>query len=376
MQKQASVLLCTVGTSLEKNLEKWRAEYRGDAKNLNEYTAEDLDAAAQYIGNLDPNTRPCGAEINSIQALLDERHVIKNPQIHLFHSDTENGIAVAQLLKRVLGQRGPHWSRVELDQIGGLRDSDPRQFRTQGLRNLVRSLCDRIKTYGCHQCAINATGGYKAQIAIAVMIGQALGVRVYYKHEFFAQQSIISFPPLPIALDEKVWLDNMSFFHELYDADDFVPAKQWSGELDEVLESLIERERQQGEEFLILSPAGEILHEKFKDRQEREIPPLPKAQRKEPPHLSGEHLSSHQPKIHRHMKRVIDENSFVTTCRCIYTNPDLPLQNTFRMTRGNVTGIYSDGSICAKFIVDTTAEVDAQKRLAVGKLNQWLQASP
>lgn len=46
---------------------------------------------------------------------------------------------------------------------------------------------------------IDATGGYKAQIAIAVMFGQALGVDVIYKHESFG--NIIDFPPMPVSLD-------------------------------------------------------------------------------------------------------------------------------------------------------------------------------
>jgi len=33
--------------------------------------------------------------------------------------------------------------------------------------------------------AINATGGYKAQIATTALIGIALDIAVYYKHERF-----------------------------------------------------------------------------------------------------------------------------------------------------------------------------------------------
>ena len=47
--------------------------------------------------------------------------------------------------------------------------------------------------------AIDTTGGYKAQIAVAVVLGQALGIPVFYKHEKFSET--IAFPPLPISLD-------------------------------------------------------------------------------------------------------------------------------------------------------------------------------
>ncbi len=45
----------------------------------------------------------------------------------------------------------------------------------------------------------NTTGGYKAQIAIAVLIGQTLGVSAYYKHEKFPQ--IVAIPPMPVSFD-------------------------------------------------------------------------------------------------------------------------------------------------------------------------------
>ena len=82
---------------------------------------------------------------------------------------------------------------VEAREIDDLQDADPKRFRTKGLRNLAKVVCGVIRDYGAANCAINATGGYKAQIAIAVLMGQALGVPVYYKHERFDE--IIAFPP-------------------------------------------------------------------------------------------------------------------------------------------------------------------------------------
>src|SRR5438093_1489422 len=72
------------------------------------------------------------------------------------------------------------------------------------VRNLAKAVCQIIRDHGASSCAINATGGYKAQIAIAVLMGQALGVPVYYKHERFDE--IIAFPPMPVALDFEVWM--------------------------------------------------------------------------------------------------------------------------------------------------------------------------
>ena len=370
MPQKPYILLCTVGTSLKGNLKTWRAQVMNDSSEIGDFTAEDWHAASQYIGGLDPHDRRCGAEINSIQALIDDG-LVTPVQVHLFHSDTKDGRAIASFLERYYAQRGFRGHKLQLQNIEGLDDSDPKAFRTKGLRNLVRRLCYFIREYGSEACAVNATGGYKAQIAIAVMIGQALGVPVYYKHEFFAQHSIISFPPLPITLDESAWLNNVSFFQVA--AEDFVPGSQFEDELGEELESLIEREWQDGEEFLTLSPAGHILHEKFRIRPVDEVKPLSPAKHQTPPYLGEGHLAAKQPTIRSHLQRVIDGNPFVVTCRLFYTNKDLPQENLFRLSRGNVIGVFSDGSFTAKFIVETTAEVENQKPWAVSKLNQWLE---
>ena len=374
-QSERWVLLCTVGTSLKGTLEQWYVREEGEQQGIADFTEEDWSKAANYIGELDPSRRDCGAEINSIHNLIEARNMVSTPDIHLFHSDTDDGRNIACLLQRAYVHRGIREDKVQLHVIEGLRDSDPKAFRTRGLRNLVRQLCYFIRKFSPEACAINATGGYKAQIAIAVMIGQALRVPVYYKHEFFREHSIISFPPLPITLDESVWRSNMTLFEELHEADDFVPASQYDEELDEVLESLVERERQEGEEFLMLSSAGQILHEMFKDRLWEEVEPLAEAKSKQPLIFSKDHGSEKQHLIRPFLEKVRDSNPFVVTCRSWYFNPDLPQSNHFRMSRGQVTGVYSDGSFTAKFEVKTTAKAENQKSLAVNRLNQWLKES-
>ena len=366
------ILLCTVGTSLKKHLEKWYQTEYGVAKGIEDFDSSDWEKAIRHFKGLDPLDRQCGAEINSIQAMIAEDFVADNPQICLFHSETQQGKDIALFLRRYLHSEDHYRQVPQLHEISRLRDSSPRVFRTKGLRTLVRELCGAIKEYGPAACAINATGGYKAQIAIAVMIGQALNVPVYYKHEFFAEKSIISFPPLPIALDEQVWLKNRSLFHDLHQEDDFVPADRFAGEWEEVLESLIERDSQEGRDFLMLSPAGELMHEKFRERPDIESPGLKDAPRKGRATMGKDDFSKGQNEIRTFMQKVIDQNRFVVSCNCFYANPDLPSPTGFRITAKGVTGIYSDGSFTAKFGVTTTAESEAQEDVAVSELNRWL----
>src|SRR5439155_17166523 len=124
---------------------------------------------------------------------------------------------------------------VETIRVPDLQDRDPRLFRTRGLRNLAREICAVIRQRSAVACAINATGGYKAQIAIAVLLGQALGVPVYYKHELFTE--IIAFPPMPVALDFEVWLRASGMLFDLERSTTPVPAGRYADDWDEKCES-------------------------------------------------------------------------------------------------------------------------------------------
>src|SRR5262249_24328814 len=146
--------------------------------------------------------RLCGAESNSIASLVATGRVPAGCGLFFFHSATDQGRDIAAILTGYYRDRGH--SPVEAIEVRDLQDADPKRFPTHGLRNLARLLCKVIRDYSPAACALNATGGYKAQIAIAVLLGQALGVPVYYKHEQFAE--IIAFPPMPVALDFEVWM--------------------------------------------------------------------------------------------------------------------------------------------------------------------------
>ena len=113
-------------------------------------------------------------------------------------------------------------------------------------------------------CAINATGGYKAQIAIAVLMGQALGIPVYYKHERF--DAIIPFPPMPVSLDFSLWEGASGMFMVLGKANACEPYQQFREEWDERFEPLVNRVQIDGEDYLELSTTGQIFHETFRSR--------------------------------------------------------------------------------------------------------------
>lgn len=223
-------LICTLGTSLfYPNLHNlptpdrynaWLARQpEGDRPALTmplvqalkaAFDAADWDALALHLTDLPVHTRLCGAEINSISDLLQRGYCTPDARLVLCHSDTDEGGAIATLLRHYYELRG---HTVECKRIKGLQDQNPKDFRTIGLRNLVKAMSQAVLSGGAPHCAINATGGYKAQIAIGVLLGQALQIPVYYKHERFSE--IIAFPPMPISLDFDLWLANTGWLMAL-----------------------------------------------------------------------------------------------------------------------------------------------------------------
>lgn len=167
------------------------------------YRERDPATIARALVALPPTTRLCGAEINSIADLMAHDYCEPGSTLYFCSSQTGDGQLVAQILGHYYGLRGV---AVRIETIPDLQDEDPKRFRTKGLRNLAKTVCRIIRGHGAPWCAINATGGYKAQIAIGVLMGQALSVPVYYKHERFSE--IIAFPPMPISLDHQLWMEH------------------------------------------------------------------------------------------------------------------------------------------------------------------------
>ena len=199
-----TTLICTVGTSLfASNLSKLSEGCGFGPENWESlklaYDAGDWKNLVDQLLKVDPNSRVCGAEINTIEQTKTKKW-LQIERLYFLVSDTEPGENTGKVLKRYYENR-KDLSLKEVDYriVADLQDKNPKKFKISGLRNLVREIGSIIERFGKENVAIDATGGYKAQIAIAVLIGQALDIPVYYKHELFSE--IIEFPPLPVSLD-------------------------------------------------------------------------------------------------------------------------------------------------------------------------------
>ena len=374
--RPAHTVICTVGTSLFRpNLAGLRADDPEPNRQAlaRAYAAGDWEAVAAGLGTHGPTERLCGAEINSLASLVAKGYAAADANLVFCHSDTADGQAIGRILE-VYFRRAGH-SSVQARTITDLQDRDPRLFRTRGLRNLAREVCKVIRDYGAASCAINATGGYKAQIAIAVLMGQALGVPVYYKHELFDE--IIAFPPMPVAFDFEAWM-RLSGLLLVLQAD-LQPADLVEDYPDdaETLESLVDRETVDGVDYLELSPTGQIFHETFRERfrttRDQVLPPAVPTGQKKPPHVED---SGHMHAV-RGLKAFLEAVTAsvpqVVRCSMFWSHPDLPRPARFWVGAEGVEGQFSDGKALVKFRVETSATTPGQMAAVAARLNEWLQ---
>jgi putative CRISPR-associated protein (TIGR02619 family) len=382
------ILLCTVGTSLFfPNLSGLRKTLAEDAAKPDDkkavkpelvpvavrlvtaYEVKDWPAVAAALGEFPETERLCGAEVNSVASLITNGYSPPNCGIYFVHSDTADGRNIAAVLVHLFTARGH--SPVVAVPVPDLQDVDPKRFRTKGLRNLAKLLCGKVREHSAEACAINATGGYKAQIAVAVLLGQALGLPVYYMHERFSE--IIAFPPMPVALDFEVWM-RLSGTLALLEREP-VPRELVSDELDEKAESLVDSTTIDGVEYLELSATGQIFHDTFRERfrTDRDAILPPPALAKKTPHFEDAGWPGTFPAAVRFVERVTAELPFVTRCATHYYNPDLPERTRFKAKRDGIEGIYTDGTRTVKFLVETTAVTSGQRAAAIAALNEWLE---
>lgn len=379
-----NTLLCTVGVSLFypnlSGLIKGSQDNQAHVALADAYSEKNWQEVATQLRKIGPTERMCGAEINSVTDLLRQGFIEKG-LLHLIHSHTDDGTAIATILQSYF--TADDW-QVEVHCVEGLRDDDPKSFRTQGLRNLAKIFGARVNESGVDFCAINATGGYKAQIAIAVLMGQALNIPVYYKHERF--NFIISFPPMPVSLDFSLWQSASGMFMALSKDNACEPWKRFEDDWNERFEPLVNREKIDGVDYLELSATGQIFHETFrirfrqsKEKKETSLPRPATEEEKESPKLGKHAYNRARHPIREFFQKLTDERPYVRFCHTTYWNPDLSETTRFRLSSEKgveiVQGVYSNGSWCVKFKVLTTATDEDSLPDVVTDVNDWLSGT-
>lgn len=251
-----NTLICTVGTSLFNNLKY------GEESIKQVFESKNWNQLALLLLEQENSARICGAEINSITSICNKNLLTSKIRLIFLVSDTEDGKNTGQVLRLYYNnQRNKlKFEDVNFRVLEGLRDDDVKAFKQQGLKNLVREISTEVRKFTPEVIAINATGGYKAQISFAGMIGQALGIPVYYLFEKFSE--VIELPPQPVALDLAFWLNNYLLFAQLEDEQTIEESKIESNLDNEYLYSLIDKEPEGETNLVSLSAMGVLFNER------------------------------------------------------------------------------------------------------------------
>lgn len=247
-------IISTVGKSLQSNAERELETEEPDFQGLANYLRHTEDKEAS-------------AETNSLSKLKQE-----SDKLIFLHSATDEGRKCAQSLLSYYENKGYQTEEVEVEDLN-YKES---KFKMRGLRFLVERLTELIEKEreAGRKVLINATGGFKAEIAYATMIGLLLKVPVYYIHEVF--NDIIEMPPSPINWDYSFIAEFEDFFTWLNA--DLRKTEEVENRLSEIENKLksrhfsMEKSIQdirlllaEEEGFTLLSPTGQTYFKSYKN---------------------------------------------------------------------------------------------------------------
>ncbi|MBM7559257.1 putative CRISPR-associated protein [Marinitoga litoralis] len=255
----SNTLISTVGASLLGNL-------RVDERLRELFEKGKVDEISDYLLTLDEDPesyRGYGAEINSIVSIIKKGYISEMKNLYFLISDTLDGKKIGGILKNYFEKSEFKFEHVEIKVNEKLDDSKPYDFKIYGLKNLIKNMASIIRQhYG--SVIINATGGYKAQIAFALALGQGLKVPVYYRFERFPE--VIELEPLPLNLDPNLYFLCRDLFEDLQD-----DIKNYN-EYDSMYKSLSREARIffditkiDNEKYISISPMGQIYIESIKN---------------------------------------------------------------------------------------------------------------
>jgi putative CRISPR-associated protein (TIGR02619 family) len=230
-------LISTVGTSLLSNAPR---------HDFNPHSPDSLHTFLQRC------PQEASAESNALSRLAQP-----GDELVFLHSDTEEGARCSEALTRSFAEQG---FRVRGERIVGLSYNE-KGFVQYGLQKLVKLLAQEIREAqrAGQLPVINATGGFKAEIAYATAVGLVFGVDVCYIHEKF--RDIVTLPATPMGWDYSLFAWYSDFFDWL--GTELRPTPDVQARLagfPEVLQQFLQEE----DGYTFLSPLGDAYLEAFR----------------------------------------------------------------------------------------------------------------
>ncbi|MDW8266673.1 MAG: putative CRISPR-associated protein, partial [Gemmataceae bacterium] len=294
------VILTTVGTSLLTNPDRPWAGWR------HKQPLPDDTIVDGWLRQADPIKASAETHTWYRLGLFDADNKDKI-EVVLIHSHTNDGLYCAERLVAAASAKGLKARRKQVD---ALDYTDGHKFN-RGLRQLVRVIGEEIKrgrTVGYVELA--ATGGFKAEIAIANLVGAISETPVHYIYQEFS--SIVTIEPIPVALRAD-WIDTEAvrkLLEKFKTADDIIPSKHIESLLkqDEKLLTLVEVD----DDHAALTLLGEFALRLLESPGDNwppttDIPPADKIQLSLAPH--------HRPKGWKQIVNSIAASRYVTSIR-------------------------------------------------------------
>ncbi|SLM28430.1 conserved hypothetical protein [Desulfamplus magnetovallimortis] len=367
------ILISTAGTSLTNNINLLE-----DDNALKKTLASgNFNEVAELLCKLDENDRDCGAEINSVAAILSQQLLQQRFSHIILVSDTEKGTVVGEILKQYYTTRDNRQSRfsnVTVHRVEGLTSDDARLFKQHGLKNLVRLIGVTVRENSPERILINATGGYKAQISFAGMIGQALDIPVCYMFEGFKE--VITLPPQPVSFDFEFWLRHYQLFCDL---DQVLHKERKWDPGDERFHVLIDHVEIDGKHLYDLTPTGLLFHEtfrsRFKSRSKDLLPAVSQIQKEDRKIVYEDANSGKHKGLKGYLEKIVSL-PFVNSIYTHYYNPAIEKGNTFRKTRDGrvdfIDGTFSNNGAMTTFTIRTTAKTEQEWEAAIVYLSETI----
>ncbi len=350
-------VITTVGTSLLTNRDgrPWGGWRMGQP-------LPEADSIRQWLPTADPIR--ASAEIHTWHKL----GLFAEPQrerVITVHSQTPDGAFCAARLVEYATSKGV---QAESRQIAELTYADAATFN-RGLGRMVRLLAEAIREgRRSGEVAIAATGGFKAEIAIANLVGALLGAPVYYIYEQFEQ--LIKLEPLPVALEPE-WLRQGAggTLLQRMSEEGCVPRETVSGliKADGRLDLLLEAAEEEGRELVALNVLGELAAQLLQSPASQ----WPTTCGDEPAgKIQLEGAGHHRPSGWREAVDRLARSQFVVRIRYDRT---AGIQAGIRPAADNPSDLYAvlkgDDAVLS-LRVETTAENAGQRRLVLDHLKK------
>jgi putative CRISPR-associated protein (TIGR02619 family) len=342
----------------------------------------DTSKVDAWLQQQDSDLKKASAEIHTWLKLgvLDEP---KRHRLRLIHTNTAAGRFCAQRLQTWAQGRGVDCG---IEEIAGLRDSlgmESEAGFNLGLAELARKLAVNVANgrAGGGGVAIAATGGFKAEIATANLVGALLGVPVHYIYEDF--ERLVTLEPLPVSLNPAELRSGcvpalLGKFAASGKTDGDGPPLLRRAEIESMvaqdvrLDLYLETEEIDGEEHVGLNLIGEIARSLL-NAPAAVWPPTSDRTPPEKNGLSG--VSHHRPKDWEAIADKLARNPYVTFFRT--EEGRRSARSSIDPVAGNDTEIavlIADGTKPALVLrVSTTARTAAERDLVLRHLRQTIK---